>query len=249
MTGDGWEVIAGRWQDSPPEAVDHVISDPPFDDRTNLGARSAVSRSAAARKANGSAAISRRTVESFTGIAPADIVPDLVDISRRWVICFCAVEQIGHYQAAAGARWIRGGAWAKTNPTPQFTGDRPATWGEGIAIMHRKGRKRWNRGGHAALWSGPSSHAFGQQLRVHETQKPLWLMRELVEAFTDPGDLVWDPYGGSMTTGVACLQLGRRFIGHEAQGRYAEIGIERLQAEAQGLTLRAARAGQLPLFT
>ena len=44
--------------------------------------------------------------------------------------------------------------------------------------------------------------------------KPLALMRQLIEDFTDPGELVWDPYGGSMTTGVACLQLGRRFLGH-----------------------------------
>ena len=248
FSGDGWQVVCGRWQDSHPPAVDHVISDPPFDDRTSIGARSGVSRSAAARKANGSAEISRPTITSFMGIDPGDLVPGLLEVARRWVICFCAAEQLGGYQTAAGDRWIRAGAWVKTNPTPQFTGDRPATWGEGIAIMHPKGRKRWNRGGHAGLWSGPTTQAGGHRLRVHETQKPLWLMRALVEAFTDPGDLVWDPYGGSMTTGVACLQLGRRFIGHEVQERYAEVGAERLRAAAQGLTLEAARAGQLPLL-
>ncbi len=248
MKGENWEIRIGRWQDSRPEAVDHVISDPPFDDRTSVGARSGVSRSEAARRAKGEKDISRRTITSFMGIDPGLIVSELLEVSRRWVICFCAVEQLGSYQTAAGDRWVRAGAWAKTNPTPQFTGDRPATWGEGIAIMHPRGRKRWNKGGHAGLWSGPSSPAYGQSLRVHETQKPLWLMRSLVEAFTDPGELVWDPYGGSMTTGVACLQLGRRFIGHEFQPRYAEVGAERLRAAGQGLTLEAARAGQIPLL-
>lgn len=52
------------------------------------------------------------------------------------------------------------------------------------------------------------------------------------------------PYCGSGTTGVACLRLGRRFLGHEMQPRYAKIAAERLAAEERGLTLRDARAGQ-----
>lgn len=238
FSGDGWQVVCGRWQDSHPPAVDHVISDPPYNAGTHKGG------------VNG---FRRPGGFSFEAITPGEIVPGLLGVVRRWALCFCAAEALGEYSTAAGGAWttggqyVRSGFYLKSNPMPQFTGDRPATPGDTIAIMHGRseGQKlRWNGGGKAALWRGPSVMSG----RVHETQKPLWLMRALVEAFTDPGDLVWDPYGGSMTTGVACLQLGRRFIGHEVQERYAEVGAERLRAAAQGLTLEAARAGQLPLL-
>jgi len=237
-TGDGWEVRCGRWQDSPPEVVDVVNSDPPFDDRTSLGARSFVSPGKV-----------RRTVTSFMGIDPTDVAPPLLEATQRWVVLFCAVEQLGRYQDAVGNAWIRAGAWLKTNPPPQFTGDRPGTWGEGIAIMHRAGRKRWNGGGHPARWVGPSEHGTNHgEPRYHETQKPLWLMLELVRLFSDPGEIVWDPYCGSGTTGVACLRLGRRFLGHEMQPHYAEIAAERLEAETRGLTLQDARRGQTSIL-
>jgi site-specific DNA-methyltransferase (adenine-specific) len=238
--GNGWKVIQGRWQDTPPDSVDHVISDPPYDEKTHAGGR----RGGTDRSAY-KGGISHAHVFSFPPIDPAVIAPRLLEVARRWVLCFCSVEQIGHYAAAAGAAWVRGGIYVKSNPTPQFTGDRPAVWGDGIAIMHRKGRKRWNGGGIAGCWTAARGE---RDDRVHETQKDLSLMLELVRLFTDPGDLVWDPYGGSMTTGVACLMLGRRFLGHEMQAHYAEAGAERLRAAEQGQTLTAYRAGQISLF-
>lgn len=246
-TGDGWTMILGRWQDSAPESVDVVVSDPPFDNRTSKGARSSLYSSPEAKRTAGSREISRPVVTSFGGINPSDVGPPLLEIARRWVVLFCAVEQLGLYQTAVNGSWVRAGAWVKTNPTPQFTGDRPATWGEGIAIMHRPGRKRWNRGGHAAIWTHTSQHA-AERHREHETQKPVALMLDLVSAFSDPGELVWDPYAGSATTGVACLRLGRRFLGHEMQEHYFEIACERLRAEKRGLTLQDAKRGQTSIL-
>ena len=83
---------------------------------------------------------------------------------------------------------------------------------------------------------------------AHPTEKPLSLMIELVSLFTDPGDLVLDPYAGSGTTGVACMRLGRRFAGAERDDRYHALAKERLDAEASGISLQASRAGQQSLF-
>ena len=65
---------------------------------------------------------------------------------------------------------------------------------------------------------------------------------------TDPDELILDPFCGSSTTGVACLRLGRRFIGIEKDPRYHAIAVERMRAETNGLSLTASRAGQLPMF-
>ncbi|MCA3124797.1 MAG: site-specific DNA-methyltransferase [Rhodocyclaceae bacterium] len=95
--------------------------------------------------------------------------------------------------------------------------------------------------GHAVVtWSG----AEGQ--RLHPNEKPVGLLEDIIRKA--PGDIVLDPFCGSGTTGVACLRLGRRFIGIEREPKYAAIARERLAAESQGLTLRDARAGQLSLL-
>jgi modification methylase len=82
----------------------------------------------------------------------------------------------------------------------------------------------------------------------HPTMKPASLMMELLSLFTDPDDIILDPFCGSGTTGVAAIRLGRRFIGIEREPKWAELSRERIAAEASGSTLQAARAGQEPLF-
>jgi site-specific DNA-methyltransferase (adenine-specific) len=71
----------------------------------------------------------------------------------------------------------------------------------------------------------------------HETQKPIDLMVELVRLFTDPGDLILDPFAGSGTTGVAAIRLGRRFIGWERDPKYHAIAVKRLTAAREQLEL------------
>ena len=51
--------------------------------------------------------------------------------------------------------------------------------------------------------------------KIHPTQKPVKLLKKLIETFTDPGDVVIDPCFGSGTTGRACLETGRNFYGFE----------------------------------
>lgn len=68
----------------------------------------------------------------------------------------------------------------------------------------------------------------------HPTQKPRKLLLDLVERYTKPGDTVLDPFMGSGTTGVACAQLGRSFIGIEKDPQYFAIAQRRIeQAQAQ----------------
>lgn len=63
----------------------------------------------------------------------------------------------------------------------------------------------------------------------HSSQKPIGLMLELVERFSDPGDLVFDPFMGSGSTGVACAQLGREFIGIERIEQFYDIAKKRIE--------------------
>lgn len=65
----------------------------------------------------------------------------------------------------------------------------------------------------------------------HPTQKPIQLMKRCVELWTNEGDLVLDFTMGSGSTGVACKELGRRFIGIDNNEEYVNIAKERLGVE------------------
>lgn len=62
----------------------------------------------------------------------------------------------------------------------------------------------------------------------HPTQKPLRLMRWCVEQLSSKVVKIFDPFMGSGTTGVAAVQLGRKFIGVEIEPRYFEIAVKRI---------------------
>lgn len=64
---------------------------------------------------------------------------------------------------------------------------------------------------------------------VHETQKPIRLMTDLVKLFSNQGDTVLDPFMGSASTGVACVKLGRKFIGIELDQKYFDLSCRRIE--------------------
>ena len=72
----------------------------------------------------------------------------------------------------------------------------------------------------------------------HPVPKPVGWMRWLVALTTRRGETVLDPFMGSGTTGVACVEQGRRFIGIERERKYLDIACERIsRAQAQGTLL------------
>lgn len=255
---DRWRVVEGRCEETlgqlGAKSVDVVITDPPYSpwvhDKGRSGRRILDGDNTFACRA-------RR--KSDLGFAPMDsalmatCAKEFARIARRWVLIFCDAELAHDWRtsiAAAGLEYIRTGAWVKLGATPQFTGDRPAPGYDAIVIAHRpRGRKRWNGGGTPAVWTHPiECNRGGNNERLHTTQKPVPLMLELVSLFSEPGELILDPFAGSGTTGVAALRLGRRYLGVEMSAEYAATTRERLTAEASCSSLIAARAGQLPMF-
>lgn len=250
VCGDNAEVLPTLADKS----VAHVITDPPYSEKVHKAARSGAM---VAEPGKGEAAYFRTTDLGFAHLAPelrSFIAREIGRLAARWSLVFCDVEGSGAWAEdiqAYGTNYVRTGAWVKIGCTPQFTGDRPATGFEAIVIGHRAkaGRYRWNGGGTHAVWSYPIVlDRGGHQNRVHTTQKPLDLMLRLVELFTDPGEIILDPFCGSGTTGVAALRLGRRFIGIERDETYAAAAIARLEGGFRLKTPHDAEVGQRGLF-
>jgi DNA modification methylase len=216
-----------------PMVADHVITDPPYDQATHEGARAA--------RGGGEKGADAMAID-FAPLEPDALIPLIVGIPSRWSIAFCALEMLGDYKRVAGERWVRGGFWRRPDGAPQFTGDRPGQPGEGLAICHRPGRKRWNGGGRHGYWE------FGVERtdRVHPTQKPEGLMAAIVADFTDPGDLILDPFMGSGTTLVAAKRLGRGAIGIERDPKYVDAAIRRVRQGSLALLFEEATAAAAP---
>jgi site-specific DNA-methyltransferase (adenine-specific) len=64
--------------------------------------------------------------------------------------------------------------------------------------------------------------------KYHPTEKPVELMRILIENSTDTGDMVLDPFMGSGSTGVACINADRNFIGIELDEQYFNVAQDRI---------------------
>lgn len=199
--------------------VDAVITDPPYGDQATHS-----SHLSNITLKNGEPA---RQALGFAGITKDDAVDmarEWTELAKRWVVFTCEWKY-AHALDEAGLL-VRLGIWRKPDGAPQFTGDRPGMGWEAVAVCHRAGRKKWNGGGKHAFWSWPK----GQNDSGHPTGKPLGLFSEFVADFTEPGELVVDPFMGSGTTGVACAQLGRKFIGIEIERKYFDIACERIEA-------------------
>ena len=65
--------------------------------------------------------------------------------------------------------------------------------------------------------------------KVHPTQKPIELIEKFIRDSTDAGDTVLDSFAGSGTTGVACINTGRKFIGMELDDEYFNIATQRIE--------------------
>lgn len=119
--------------------------------------------------------------------------------------------------------WIR---WSM----PQMSGDRPPSGCELLVCAHGPGRVRWRGPGNLIALKHACLRGDGK----HPTEKPLDQALDLVSWFTDPGDLIYDPTAGYATIGVACVLLGRQYVGCELNPEWAVAGQQRIAAAQEG---------------
>jgi site-specific DNA-methyltransferase (adenine-specific) len=215
--------------------VAHVISDPPYESHMHAAKRGKKAYGSQRRiRLDGHANPPPVDFASIDGVREVVTKP-LVDMTDGWFIAFCTPEGIAAWRdaiEAAGAKYKRACTWYKPDSAPQFNGQGPAMACENfVTAWCGEGYARWNGGGRRNLFT----HMTNQSDRhgVHPTEKPISLMCEIVELFTNRDELVLDPFCGSASTGVACVKLGRRFIGIEQDERYFEVSCERISSAAQ----------------
>lgn len=211
--------------------VDAVVTDPPYESQMHAAKRGEKAFGATRRiRLDGHANPPPVDFASIDGMRE-DVAPAIVKISAGWSLIFCTPEGVAPWRdalEAAGAKYKRACVWVKPDSAPQFNGQGPAMGAEMfVAAWCGKGHSKWNGGGRRNVFTHlcqPSNRT-----GLHPTEKPISLMMELVKLFTDYGDTVLDPFMGIASTGVACVKLGRKFIGIERERKYFDIACRRIE--------------------
>ena len=149
------------------------------------------------------------------------------------------INSIGYAMQQLGFKLLNDIVWQKPNPPPNlacryFThSTEMILWGAKTAkskhtfnyseMKTQNGNKQMK-----SVWTIKPPSAAEKIFGKHPTQKPVELIRRCIEASTNEGDFVFDPFAGSSSTGVAAISLQRRFCGVEMNDEYIALSIERL---------------------
>ena len=215
--GDAFELV----KQVPSGSVDLILTDPPYD--------SCFSAVGFGDRSNGFCRIG-----GAVGGAPSfDVLPVLEELPR---ICtpfnayfFASRGQVPTYLEFAKEKGYRFDIlmWAKDNPMPLTNGN--FIGGEYVVVLREKGAtfntglplSNYLRYYLSYRYSGPSGHP---------TEKPRALLERFVRVSSRVGDVVFDPFAGSGSTGLVALKGGRRFIGFEINPEYYQWAAGALES-------------------
>ena len=172
-----------------------------------------------------------------------------------WVIGgMQCIYSIGAIMQDLGFWFINDVVWQKSNPTPNFLGTRlnnsheTLIWATKSAkskytfnyktakelnidvVGYEKGERRQL----GSIWKLPVCSG-NERLKningekLHSTQKPEQLLYRVIAISSKPGDIVLDPFGGTLTTAAMSKKLGRNYIMIEQNREYIQYGLERLE--------------------
>jgi DNA modification methylase len=210
-------------------SVDSVVTDPPYEIRTKFGTSDLYG--------------TRRMEFDFdtVGVTDAVVIPALslaFNLAQSFHV-FCEPEQYAGIAAAARIAGMTPKPFAKIklcSPPPMpgnwwpsgfelaMYGYRPGAWFGDIS------KKRSN-----VVIADSYRHGIRASEKCeHPTQKWLPMIEKIVSSIVKPDGIALDPFMGSGTTGVACVNHGRRFIGVELERKYFDIACERItKAQSQ----------------
>ena len=217
LHGDCLELM----KDLPDNSVDLVLTDPPY----NI-----------ARKNNFNT-MGRSGIDFGDWDHDADILSWIGQAGRvlkptGTIVVFSSWFEFGHIKEQFNKNDITEKdlfRWIKSNPMPRNRDRRYIVDAEYALIG--VGKKKWTFNRQDEKYERPEFKCpivAGKQ-KFHPTQKPVSLMEHLLKIHSNENDTVLDPFMGSGSTGVACVNTNRNFIGMELDENYFNIGKQRIK--------------------
>ena len=245
LTGDCVELMRGI----PDASVDAVFADSPYN--LQLGAKTLYrpedQTAARAVRDSWDSFGSMAEYDEFTRAWLAECKRVLKPDGAMWVIgSYHNIFRVGAILQDLGFWILNDIVWVKTNPMPNFRGTRFTNAHETLiwATPRKTGKYTFNYETMKKLNGGKQMRSYwniniclceervkdSDGKSLHNTQKPMDLLRRVILASTRQGDVILDPFLGSGTTAAVAKELGRNFIGIEREEDYVAAARARVDA-------------------
>ena len=232
----------------PDASVDAIFADSPYN--LQLGEKTLYrpedQTAARAVRDEWDAFASPAEYDEFTRQWMAECKRILKPDGAMWVIgSYHNIFRVGAILQDMGFWVLNDIVWVKTNPMPNFRGTRFTNAHETLiwATPTKTGKYTFNyetmkklNGGKQMRSDWDINICLGEERvkgqdgkSLHNTQKPMDLLRRVILASTKPGDIILDPFVGSGTTAAAAKELGRQFIGIDREEVYVNAARERVE--------------------
>lgn len=203
----------------PDNSIDLVVTDPPYKttSRGNAGTSGGMLQKEINKKGQ---------VFKHNNIKPQEYIPELYRVLKDGSHCYIMTNHVNlqemiNVATESGFKFVKCLIWDKGN---KIMGQYYMSSFEYILFLRKGKAKRINNCGTADILRVPNIKLKGEDGKnLHDTEKPVELMKIMIDNSSNEGDIVFDPFMGIGSTGVACLELNRRFIGVELDEQYFPI--------------------------
>lgn len=203
----------------PDNSIDLVVTDPPYKttSRGNAGTSGGMLQKEINKKGQ---------VFKHNNIKPQEYIPELYRVLKDGSHCYIMTNHVNlqemlNVATESGFKFVKCLIWDKGN---KIMGQYYMSSFEYILFLRKGKAKKINNCGTADILRVPNIKLKGEDGKnLHDTEKPVELMKIMIDNSSNEGDIVFDPFMGIGSTGVACLELNRRFIGVELDEQYFPI--------------------------
>ena len=209
----------------PDNSIDLVVTDPPYKttSRGNAGTSGGMLQKEINKKGQ---------VFKHNNIKPQEYIPELYRVLKDGSHCYIMTNHVNlqemlNVATESAFKFVKCLIWDKGN---KIMGQYYMSSFEYILFLRKGKAKRINNCGTADILRVPNIKLKGEDGKnLHDTEKPVELMKIMIDNSSNEGDIVFDPFMGIGSTGVACLELNRRFIGVELDEQYFPIAKNRIE--------------------
>ena len=205
-------------------SIDLIVTDPPYKitARGNAGNSGGMMQKKLSMKGK---------IFEHNDIKPTEYIPEFYRVLKDGSHCYIMTNHVNlqemiNVATECGFKFIKSLIWNKGN---KIMGQYYMSQFEYI-LFFRKGKgKKINKCGTADILNVPNKKTKSEDGKnIHDTEKPLALMKILVENSTQEGETVLDPFMGVGAVPLACKELNRKFIGIELDDNYFDIAYNRI---------------------
>ena len=208
------------------ESIDLIITDPPYKTTKRGGTGNSGGMCKKKEFSNGNGGFKYNNVKSI------DYISQFYRILKEGSHCYIMtnhvnLQEILNTATECGFHFIKSLIWDKGN---KIMGQCYMSQFEYILFFRKGKHKKINNCGTSDILSIPNKKTKDENGKnLHDVEKPVNLMKVLVENSSNKGDLVLDPFMGIGATGIACVKSDRNFIGIEIDENYFDIAKERIE--------------------